>query len=355
MRFESSGGSSHKNPGFSLISFTGEFWALSSVGQQIRLLEELINKKSRFHFTRLDVQLTTLNPTQSAEQICEDVAQGRLWIKGFRNYEQKGVRDINDKPTSGLSACFGAATSNRRAISYNKQAEQKNWPTPARRDEVNLLGDWGEAHTVKLAKAVIGAASETAAIEAFTANCSSTLAQHMQYLDLNGVARPRPKNWARGRKPPSWWREDLDQVVDPVTVTRKPQSDVEVRFEHMKTQWARTFAEYVTERVADRKATALSSPWSTPLCSSSHTQSERTWRSLSDGFRRSSGRTSGRLTRSPSQQPSTTPNSTSDNPSKRGKWDSRLLTGGPNSQRPPKTQFLSGRGGHDFGPKNPRF
>ena len=254
MRFDSSPQTSSKNAGLSLLTFSGEFWALSSIQQQIRLLDELMHRKDRFHFTRLDVQLTTLNPSQSAEQVVQDVEDERLWIKGFNTYEAKGVKDINGQATKGLSACFGSPSSNRRATSYNKQAEQKVWPQPARRDEVNLLSDWAEAHTVKLATAVAGARSETEAIGAFQRTCSATLAQHMQYLDITGVKKPRPKNWARGRKPPAWWREDLDQVVDPVTVSRKPQTDIEVRFGHMETQWSRTWAEYLCWRVATGKS-----------------------------------------------------------------------------------------------------
>ena len=65
------------------------------------------------------------------------------------------------------------------------------------------------------------------------------------------VAKPRPKDWARGRKKPKWWSETLEQDFEPVQLNRKPPSEIEVRWGHMKTQYARTFAEYLTYRVRE--------------------------------------------------------------------------------------------------------
>ena len=251
LRFETSDLHSEKNPGISLLSMSGEYFAIASVYEQMATLRELLSFKGRYHFTRLDVQVTTLNPSQSAEQIVEDVTAGRLWVKGFKNWEPRGLVDINGASTAGLSAYFGSPKSDRQAISYNKALEQRDWPTPARRDEIHLRGDWAEKHGLIIARAASGATDENEAIEAFTKSCSSAIAQHMQYLDINGVAKPRPKDWARGRKPPKWWNETLEQQFEPVQLNRKPPSDIEVRWGHMKTQYARTFAEYLTYRVRE--------------------------------------------------------------------------------------------------------
>ena len=45
--------------------------------------------------------------------------------------------------------------------------------------------------------------------------------------------------------------ETLDQQFEPVQLNRKPPSEIEVRWGHMKTQYARTFAEYLTYRVSE--------------------------------------------------------------------------------------------------------
>ena len=249
MRFEYSPLNSPRMPGMSLISVSGMYFALSSVYEQMRLFEALHSFKGRYHYTRVDCQVTTLNPSQSAEQIVSDVNEGLLWIKGFKGFEAKGLKDINGDPTGGLSACFGAPTSDRRATSYNKGAEQE-WETPARRDEIRLRGDWAEEHTKLIATSVSGASSENAAIDAYQEATATAIAQHMQYLDLKGQPKPRPKNWARNAQAPKWWSETLEQEITPVKLNRKPESDIEVRFGHMKAQWARTYAEYITHRVA---------------------------------------------------------------------------------------------------------
>ena len=239
-----------KNPGISLMTFTGEYFALSSVYEQMRLFTELLTFKGRYHFTRLDVQVTTLEPSQSAEQIVEDIQSGDLWIRGYKGWEPKGVKDINGLPTDGLSAYFGATSSDRRAVSYNKAAEQKNWSVPARRDEIHLRSDWANESALVLAKAVAGASDQSQAKDIYSSKCSEFICQHMQYLDIKGTPKPRPQNWARGKKAPKWWNDTLEQKFSPVELSRKPESEIEVRFGHMKTQWARTFAEYLGHRVA---------------------------------------------------------------------------------------------------------
>ena len=211
------------------------------------------DSKGRYHWTRLDAQVTTLNPDQSAEQICIDISERRLWVKGYQGWEQKGIRDVDGNVINGASACFGAATSDRRATSYNKGAEQ-NWLVPARRDEIRLRSDWAERHMKELCTAINGASSENAAVEAYQATTSAAIAQHMQYLDITGTPIPKPKDWARGRKAPKWWSNTLEQDIEPLKLNRKPIDDIEERFMHMKQQWARTYAEYLGHRVATRKS-----------------------------------------------------------------------------------------------------
>ena len=252
-RFEVSGANSETNALTSVLNLSGLYWALSSVYEQMRFISHLHSFKGRYHYTRLDAQVTTLNPTQSAEQICIDVEERRLWPKGYQGWEQKGIRDLDGNVLNGASACFGAAVSNRRATSYNKAAEQ-GWDIPARRDEVRLRGDWAEQHTNAIATAIAGAASENEAISEYQKATSAAIAQHMQYLDITGTPIPKPQNWARGKKAPKWWSETLEQDITPLKLTRKPEEDIETRFAHMKAQWARTFAEYLGYRVRSGKS-----------------------------------------------------------------------------------------------------
>ena len=235
--------------GSTLINCSGLYFSVSSVYEQMKLFEQLHQYKGRYHYTRLDAQVTTLNPEQSAEQIVDDVVAGQLWIKGYKGFKPDGVRDINGEPTGGLSACFGSPQSDRKATSYNKGAQQ-TWDTPARRDEVRLRGEWAERHTADIATAIAGASSENEAIDAYVSGTRTAIVQHMQYLDITGQPKPRPKNWARNAKTPKWWTDTIEQQITPVTLNRKPESGIEVRFGHMKTQWARIFAEYVTHRCA---------------------------------------------------------------------------------------------------------
>ena len=237
----------------SVFSLSGSYWALSSVYEQMRLIEEIHLFKGRYHYTRLDAQVTTLNPTQSAEQICTDVQEKRLWVKGYRCFEPKGLRDADGKPVNGLSACFGAPASDKKATSYNKGAEQ-GWDTPARRDEIRLRNQWAEEHMNILATAISGASSENEAIEAYQRACAQAISQHMQYLDITGQPSPRPKDWARSAHRPKWWTETLEQQHEPVRLTRKQKSDVFNRIAHMRMQWAPTWAEACAQLVVEGRS-----------------------------------------------------------------------------------------------------
>lgn len=256
VRFEASGLQAERNAGLSVVSFTGTYWALSSVYEQMALIEHLFKFKGGYHWTRLDAQITTLNPTQTAEQICTDVEEGRLWIKGYSGWQAQGLRDINGEIIDGASACFGAATSNKRATSYNKAAEQK-WPTPARRDEARLRNDWADQHMTAIATAITGARSENEAVEALQSQTAACIAQHMQYLDLTGQPKPRPKNWARNAKPPKWWSETLETEIEPVRLKRRLKNDVFERIAHMRMQWAPTWAEACAEMVVSGRSDSV--------------------------------------------------------------------------------------------------
>ncbi len=106
----------------------------------------------------------------------------------------------------------------------------------------------------KIATAIAGASSENAAIEAFQQETASCIAQHMQYLDITGTPKPRPKNWARKANAPKWWSDTLETEIEPLRLSRKPDSEIEQRFGNMKAQWARTYAEYLSHRVASGKS-----------------------------------------------------------------------------------------------------
>ena len=256
VRFETSPLESDHMPGTSLVNYQGTFFAVSSIYEQMKVFEDLLKFKGRYHWTRLDCQVTTLNPSQSAEQIVKDVEERRLWVKGYQGWRSSGLRDMDGHDVKGLSAHFGSPTSNRQATSYNKAAEQ-GWETPARRDEVRLRSQWAEQHTDAIATAVAGASSENEAIEAYQRLTSAVIAQHMQYLDLTGTPIPKPKDWARNAKPPKWWNETLETKHEPVRLNRRPKSDVFERLAHMRMQWAPTWAEGCAQMYVDGRSNSV--------------------------------------------------------------------------------------------------
>lgn len=256
VRFEAASIDAQRNHGLSSVTFSGQYFALASVYEQMRLISHLNAFKGGYHWTRLDAQVTTLNPSQSAEQIVEDVEAQVLWVKGYQGWKPEGLRGIDGKPVNGMSVIFGAPSSDRRAESYNKAAEQK-WPIPARRDEVRLRGDWAERHMAEIATAITGAGSENEAVKAYGEKTAATIAQHMQYLDLKGAPLPRPQNWARGMKPPKWWKETLETEHEPLQKNRKAESDIWERMAHMRTQWAPTWAEACAQLWVEGKADSM--------------------------------------------------------------------------------------------------
>lgn len=250
-------GSGSHNEGVSVIHLHGTFWSHASSELQMRALENLNDFEGRYRFTRLDAQVTTIEPEKSAEEVLEDVAGGRLWIKGYNSWKPDGVRDINGEPCSGVTVYFGAPSSDKRVRTYNKAAEQ-GWDLPARRDEVQLRQDWANTHTQLIAKAISGANTSEAAYSAYQQACSALIAQHMQYLDISGVAQPRPKNWARGRNAPKWWSDTLNQDFEPVLLSRRVTDDLEEKMSHLVNQYGRIGAAWMAKRVRDGKSASFS-------------------------------------------------------------------------------------------------
>lgn len=252
-------GSGLHNEGISVIHLQGTWWANASSELQMQAIEELNDFDGRYRFTRLDTQVTTIEPEKTAEQVLEDVAAGRLWVKGYNNWKPDGVRDINGQPSKGVTVYFGSPTSNKRIRTYNKAAEQ-GWEIEARRDEVQLRQDWANTHTQLIAKAIAGAPTAEAAYAAYQQSCSALIAQHMQYLDITGVAHPRPKNWARGRKAPKWWANTLSQEFEPVLLSRRVTDDLEEKMSHLVNQYGRIGAAWMAKRVLEERAAASARP-----------------------------------------------------------------------------------------------
>lgn len=244
------------NAGVSVIHLQGTWWANASSELQMRALEELYAFQGRYRFTRLDTQVTTLEPEKTAEQVLEDVTAGRLWVKGYNNWKPDGVRDINGNPSNGVTVYFGSPSSSKRIRTYNKAAEQ-GWPIAARRDEVQLRQDWANTHTQAIASAISESGSDEAAFSAYQQACAALIAQHMQYLDITGVPYPRPKNWARGRKAPKWWADTLSQEFEPVLLSRRVTNDLEEKMNHLVNQYGRIGAAWMAKRVLEGKSSSF--------------------------------------------------------------------------------------------------
>jgi hypothetical protein len=108
-----------------------------------------------------------------------------------------------------------------------------------------------------IATAITGARSENEAVEALQSQTAACIAQHMQYLDLTGQPKPRPKNWARNAKPPKWWSETLETEIEPVRLKRRLKNDVFERIAHMRMQWSPTWAEACAEMVVSGRSDSV--------------------------------------------------------------------------------------------------
>ena len=240
------------NRGLVSLDIRGDALAALDAEQRKAVYLDFAEMEGFKQCSRIDSQVTLVNPHATAEYILQRVRKRELWIKGFSSYGEPAEKDQWGNPMTGATITWGSAKGATRCRTYNKQAEAK-WDQPAVRHEVQLRKQPARDRFNSLVEMLRleGEEKETTAESHFV---QSVLQQHMAYLDTNRLAQRSdqegwPANWARDSKNPEWWKEVVNVVPTEMKTKWRLTKALEDAVQARDRQYGRITAKWVAKRV----------------------------------------------------------------------------------------------------------
>ena len=202
--------------------------------------------------SRIDSQVTVVNPDATAEFILQQVRKRAIWVKGFSSYGEPATKDQWGNAMTGATITWGSPKGATRCRTYNKQAEA-NWDEPAVRHEVQLRKQPARDRFNSLVELLRleGDQTQTAAEAHFV---QSVLDQHMAYLDTSRLSQRTdqqgwPERWARDSKKADWWKEVVTVVPTEMKTKWRLTKALEDAIEARDKQYGRISAKWIAKRV----------------------------------------------------------------------------------------------------------
>jgi hypothetical protein len=229
-----------RNAGVVSLTLNGQFFTACDAGERAGLLLQISSQPGFYHCTRLDGQITLVEPEVSAEQVVRDVEAGRLWAARFQSQRCFGDRNRDGLFLNGCTQYWGGKGSDLTARTYDKAA-QAGWNQPAVRHELQLRGTRANDRFIQLKGALKRQQqSPPLLLTAESDFVKAMLSQDLDYRDTSKWAgRRKPKNWAQSAPTPGWWREATDGATDSFEYSKRPKSDLDQTYEAWLDQYGR--------------------------------------------------------------------------------------------------------------------
>jgi hypothetical protein len=207
-------------------------------------LYSLVTQISGFRkCTRLDAQITVLNPEVDALALLGMVERQEVWPLGYGRGQAYCERSHGGQIVGPVTQYFGATDSDRRARVYDKAGEQ-GWDVPAVRFEVQLRGAHASGTFAELARRC--KADRYDGMMLVTAENGLVRDVVGTGLDFRDTTRwadgERPKNWAQFAPTPAWWEAVLGKHVDPIALQYERPVDLSATLEAALDQYGRKVA-----------------------------------------------------------------------------------------------------------------
>lgn len=240
------------NRGLVSLDIRGDAFAALDAEQRKAIYLDFAEMDGFKQCSRIDSQVTVVNPHATAEFILNEVRDRRLWIKGFKSYLEPSQKDQWGNPMTGATISWGSAKGATRCRTYNKQAEA-NWDQPAVRHEVQLRKQPARDRFNALVE-MLRLESEEQETKAEAHFVQSVLNQHMAYLDTSRlsdrtVEQGFPTNWARDSKKADWWKEVVQVVPTEMKTKWRLTKALEDAVEARDKQYGRITAKWIAKRV----------------------------------------------------------------------------------------------------------
>ena len=216
---------SHKpTAGTALLVIPGAVWGSLDATERRDLIIDIGSWPGHLRCTRLDCQITVLNPPITVEEIIEEVANGRLWPLRYQSQNTYQIRDKNGLLIGSPTQYFGSVKSDSRVRIYD-HAELQGWDCASLRVENQLRKELADQHFQRLYKRCRAERDkEPLFVIQEELTVKDVLSQHADFRDTSRWSgRPKPRRWAQTAVKPDWWSEILSHSSEPLQRSYKPE------------------------------------------------------------------------------------------------------------------------------------
>ena len=126
--------SDRRNAGTGILTIPGAVCAALDSSERSALYREIYLWEGHYRCTRIDTQLTVLNPVQTIEEFVDEAQAGNIWAKGYSTGQPWMQVDRAGNHRVAPTWYFGTPDSPTRARIYDHGAKQ-GWEIPTMRFE----------------------------------------------------------------------------------------------------------------------------------------------------------------------------------------------------------------------------
>lgn len=216
--------SNKSTAGQALLTIPGAAWGSLDATERRDLIIDIGSWPGFLRCTRLDCQITVLNPLITIEELIEEVAKGRLWPLRYQSQNTYEQRDKDGLLIGPPTQYFGSAQSECRVRIYD-HAAMHGWDTPSLRVENQIRKELADQHFQRLYTRCRGEREqEPLFVSQEELTVKDVLSQHADFRDTSRwEGRPKPRKWAQMAERPAWWAEMLSHTAEPLQRSYKPE------------------------------------------------------------------------------------------------------------------------------------
>lgn len=215
--------SSRKNAGSGILTVPGAVLAALDARERLDLYLELYSFEGFYRCTRIDTQLTVLDPVVTIYEFLDEVSAGNIWAKGFSSGQPYARYDRSGKHLIAPTWYFGAPDSPTRVRIYDHGVKHQ-WSVPTMRIETQQRKRNADDTFRSLVKSAIKEVDNEPLLLVGEANLVKAVSREKADLrDTTGIDREKMgSKWLRKAPRLSWYAELVDAPGAPVERRARP-------------------------------------------------------------------------------------------------------------------------------------
>ena len=249
-------GSGGRNEGVGTVTIPGAVFAALDVVERRELFIELYSREGFFRCTRIDCQLTILDPPVSIYTFTDQHLDGLFWPKGYSTARPDIQRDPYGDYKRAPTVYYGATTSPTIARIYDHGVKLA-WEEPSLRFEVQQRKHNARDTFLSLVRSLQPEDSASPLLLEAEANlCKAVLREKLDLRDTQGIDRKAlGGNWLRSTRPVGWYRELVDAPGAPVERRARPVPTLNQSMRAMNEQYGGKVAAWIHQTMAVEECT----------------------------------------------------------------------------------------------------